>query len=67
LSAKVKLADGTEITIDELQKGYMRQSDYTKKTQELAQKRKETTQSDNSDNNELTDEAKSAMELLKKS
>jgi len=30
-----------EVTLEELQKGYSRQSDYTKKTQQLAQQRKE--------------------------
>jgi hypothetical protein len=38
---KIKIGD-EELTIDEIKKGYMRQSDYTKKTQELAEKRKET-------------------------
>jgi len=33
--ARVKLADGTEVTIKELIDGYSRQSDYTRKTQEL--------------------------------
>jgi len=32
------LEDGTEVALDEVDKGYLRQSDYTKKTQELAQK-----------------------------
>lgn len=35
-SAKVKLGDGTETTVEELLKGNMRTSDYTKKTQEIA-------------------------------
>lgn len=34
--------DGKEVTIDELKNGYLRQSDYTKKTQEVARTRKET-------------------------
>lgn len=34
--------DGKELTVDELKNGYLRQSDYTKKTQELANQRKET-------------------------
>lgn len=38
--AKIKLADGTEITIAELKKGYMMQADYTRKTQALAEERK---------------------------
>ena len=33
--------NGEEITIDELTKGYLRQSDYTRKTQEIANQRKE--------------------------
>lgn len=34
--------DGKEVTLDELRNGYLRQSDYTKKTQELSNQRKET-------------------------
>lgn len=34
--------DGEEVTIDELRNGYLRQSDYTKKTQEVARAREET-------------------------
>lgn len=40
---KVRLKDGTEVTFDELEewrKGTLRQADYTKKTQELAEQRK---------------------------
>lgn len=37
---KIKLADGSEVTIDELKSWYMRQSDYTKKTQTLAEQKK---------------------------
>jgi len=33
--------DGQELTVDEIRKGYLRQSDYTKKTQSLAEQRKE--------------------------
>lgn len=33
--------DGQEVTLEELQKGYLRQSDYTKKTQEISRQRKE--------------------------
>ena len=40
--AVVKLADGTEITHDELIKGYHRQSDYTRKMQEVANDRQAT-------------------------
>lgn len=44
-TAKVKLADGTELTVAELTQGRMRQQDYTRKTQELANERK-TVQAD---------------------
>lgn len=40
--AVVKLADGTEITHDELIKGYHRQSDYTRKMQEVSNDRQAT-------------------------
>lgn len=33
------LSDGTEVPIDELEQGYLRQSDYTRKTQDLAAQR----------------------------
>ena len=33
--------DGDEVTLDELKSGYLRQSDYTKKTQQLAEMRKQ--------------------------
>ncbi len=33
--------DGTEVTLDELKRGYLRQSDYTKKTQEVAEGRQQ--------------------------
>lgn len=35
----VRLSDGTETTVAELTKGHLRQSDYTRKSQELAQRR----------------------------
>lgn len=38
--AIVRLADGTETTVAELTKGYLRQSDYTRKAQDVAQRRK---------------------------
>ncbi|SCX19672.1 hypothetical protein [Agrobacterium rosae] len=38
---KVKLSDGEELTLGDLKKGYLRQADYTKKTQELAAERAE--------------------------
>ena len=34
--------DGEKVSLDELRKGYLRQSDYTRKTQSLAQQRKDT-------------------------
>lgn len=37
----VRLPDGTEVSGEELAKGYLRQSDYTRKTQELAEQRKQ--------------------------
>lgn len=36
----IELSDGTKVTAEELVKGYLRQSDYTRKTQELASERK---------------------------
>lgn len=44
---RVRLKDGTEVTLDEVEdwrKGTLRQSDYTRKTQELATSRKEIEQ-----------------------
>lgn len=40
LSATVEV-DGEETTVEELRNGYLRQKDYTRKTQELAESRKE--------------------------
>ena len=37
----VTLKDGTEVTLDELERGYMRDADYRRKTMELAANRKE--------------------------
>ena len=36
--------NGEMLTLEEVKRGYMRQSDYTKKTQELSEQRKETTE-----------------------
>jgi phage I-like protein len=36
--------DGKEVSLEELQRGYLRQSDYTKKTQEVARKERELAQ-----------------------
>jgi hypothetical protein len=44
-TAVVKLADGTEVPIAEIKNGYLRQSDYSRKTQEVANERK-TVQAD---------------------
>lgn len=38
------LSDGTEVPLEELEKGYLRQADYTKKTQSLAEQRAEAAQ-----------------------
>ncbi len=38
---KVEIEGVGEVSLDELKQGYLRQSDYTKKTQELAKQRKE--------------------------
>lgn len=35
------LSDGTQVTLDELERGYLRQSDYTRKTQDLSRQRGE--------------------------
>ena len=37
----IKLNDGSEISIDEARDGYLRQADYTRKTQELAEQRRQ--------------------------
>lgn len=55
--------DGQELTLDELKNGYLRQSDYTKKTQELAEKRKELEWMKTSD---MTDDEKQMLEWIKK-
>ena len=44
-TAVVKLSDGTEMPVAELKNGYLRQSDFTRKTQEVANERK-TVQAD---------------------
>jgi hypothetical protein len=56
----VALADGTEIKLSEMAKGYLRQSDYTKKTQALAEERK-TLESSRRD---VTDKAQKELETL---
>jgi hypothetical protein len=42
-TAKVKLPDGSETTVAELRNGYLRQSDYTRKAQEVANLRNSLT------------------------
>lgn len=37
---EIELDDGTKVSQDELKKGYMRQADYTRKTQEIAKQKK---------------------------
>jgi hypothetical protein len=37
--AQISLPDGTQVTLDEAVKGYLRQADYTRKAQEVSQKR----------------------------
>lgn len=37
--AHISLPDGTQVTLDEAVKGYLRQADYTRKAQEVSQKR----------------------------
>jgi ribosomal protein S8 len=55
--------DWQKLTLDELKAGYLRQSDYTKKTQELASKRKEL---ENIKPADLTDAEKNMLEWIKK-
>lgn len=38
---KIKLSDGSEHTLEEIEKGFLRQQDYTRKTQELSSNRKQ--------------------------
>lgn len=46
VSEKLILSDGTEVTLDELERGYLRQSDYTRKTQDLSRQRDELMQAE---------------------
>lgn len=55
--------NGEKVTLQELQAGYMRQSDYTRKTQELAKER-ETLQSKSDAGESLTDDERSTLEWL---
>ena len=38
---KIKLSDGSEHTLEEIEKGFLRQQDYTRKTQEISSNRKQ--------------------------
>lgn len=53
----VDLGNGQTVTLDELKAGYMKGSDYTKKTQELSEKKKEL---------DLSEEDLKAIDILKK-
>ena len=59
--------EGQKVTIDELKAGYMRNSDYTKKTQEVAQARRELArqpvQASPQGNDETTETLKALKEL----
>jgi len=39
-TAPIRLSDGTTLTLEEVEKGYLRQADYTRKTQAVAEQRK---------------------------
>ena len=43
-NSRVILSDGSEVGLDELERGYLRQSDYTRKTQDLSRQRDELSQ-----------------------
>lgn len=66
--------NGEKVTLDELKAGYMRQSDYTKKTQELSQERKQIegdkrafsrTSTAKEEEREVDPDVQKAIELLK--
>lgn len=46
VSDTIRLSDGSEVTLAELERGYLRQSDYTRKTQELSKQRDELSQAE---------------------
>lgn len=66
--------NGEQVPLDELKQGYMRQSDYTRKTQELSNLRKEVESektsivrnAEPSNEVQLDDDVKQAAEVLKK-
>jgi hypothetical protein len=45
-SQRLTLSDGTQVSLDELERGYLRQSDYTRKTQDLSRQRGELAQAE---------------------
>jgi len=59
--------NGEQVSLDELQKGYMRQSDYTRKTQDLAQQRQQVQTPEVSGNAEGDEERTNAIAFLKES
>lgn len=46
VSDVIRLSDGSEVSLDELERGYLRQSDYTRKTQDLSKQRDELAQAE---------------------
>jgi hypothetical protein len=46
VSDVIRLTDGSEVSLDELERGYLRQSDYTRKTQDLSKQRDELAQAE---------------------
>jgi hypothetical protein len=56
---KVSLDDGTEVTIDELKSGYMKDSDYRQKTEALAREREQASES------KINPDVLEAVEVLK--
>jgi len=65
---EVELSDGSKVPLDELKKGYMRTSDYTRKTQELKRKQEEILADvkPGTPDDSLSKEEKAAMETLDK-
>lgn len=45
-SERFTLSDGTSVSLEELERGYLRQSDYTRKTQDLSRQRSELAQAE---------------------
>lgn len=63
-TTKVKLGDGSEITLGELRQGHLRHADYTRKTQELAQQRTQFTTALQQAQRELQDREAQTMAWL---